>query len=69
MIQTYTISGMTCSGCKNSVEDALIKLDAIQDVQVNLESSEASITLKNEIELRTLQEALSKNFTIKPNLS
>ncbi|WP_417200441.1 heavy-metal-associated domain-containing protein [Bizionia sp.] len=69
MIHTYTISGMTCNGCKNLVEDALIKLDAIQDIQIHIETSEASMTLKKEIGLPTLQEALPKQFTIKPNLS
>lgn len=45
MTHTYTVSGMTCNGCKKSVEDALFKLDAIQVVQVKLYASEATITI------------------------
>ena len=32
MTHTYQISGMTCNGCKNSVEGALGNLDAVQKV-------------------------------------
>ena len=30
------ISGMTCEGCKSSVEDKLSSLDGVDDVQVDL---------------------------------
>ncbi|WP_170233930.1 heavy-metal-associated domain-containing protein [Bizionia myxarmorum] len=64
MIDTYTISGMTCSGCKKSVEEALLKLEAIDAVNINLETAEAKITMNKKVEMAILQDALSGSYTI-----
>ena len=64
MKHIYTVTGMTCNGCKASVEEALNKLPDIKKASVNLESSEAVLEINNAISLERLQEALSDKYTI-----
>ncbi len=69
MKHTYSVSGMTCNGCKNSVEKALLALSDINTAEVNLEENEVEIDnlkikkgeLKKPIEpLKKLDEKLEK---------
>ncbi|NAS12833.1 heavy metal translocating P-type ATPase [Poritiphilus flavus] len=64
MKHTYKIDGMTCSGCVASVTDQLISLDGVQDVAVDLESSQAVISMKRHIPLSDLRSALSDKYSI-----
>lgn len=64
MKHTYTITGMTCNGCKASVEKALKSVSKVEQVLVNLESSEAEITMSDPISVKTLQNALSNKYSI-----
>ena len=64
MTHTYNITGMTCNGCKASVEKSLNALDAVNDVKVNLEKGEAEITMSSHISTEKLQNALSDKYTI-----
>ncbi|NNK55080.1 MAG: heavy metal transporter [Flavobacteriaceae bacterium] len=64
MKQSYTISGMTCEGCKASVMQALNSVKEIQHVDINLEKEEAEITLVRDIPLSDLQKALSSKYSI-----
>lgn len=67
MQKTYTVSGMTCNGCKTSVENALNKLTEVTKASVNLERSEVFIEMKNQISTKKLQETLSSKYTISEN--
>jgi P-type Cu+ transporter len=60
MKHTYKISGMTCVGCKTSVEDALGNLKAITKVSADLKKEEAVIEMTEHIPLEKLQETLMK---------
>ncbi|MHB1676631.1 MAG: heavy-metal-associated domain-containing protein [Sulfuriferula sp.] len=42
------ISGMTCSGCSNSVKKVLTALPGVTEVDVSLEHSNAAITFDPE---------------------
>lgn len=64
MTHTYNITGMTCNGCKASVEKSLNALDAVNKVKVNLEKGEAEITMSSHISTEKLQNALSDKYTI-----
>jgi Cu+-exporting ATPase len=46
--KTLKIAGMSCSGCAGTVEQALSKLEGVQDVSVNLEKSLASVKFKRD---------------------
>ena len=59
MKHAYTITGMTCNGCRSSVEKALNSIKGIQAV-VALDPPIATILMKDHIPLVQLQETLSK---------
>lgn len=64
MKHTYSVSGMTCNGCKNSVEKALLSISDINTAEVNLEENEVEINFDNKVSLPKLQAALPDKFTI-----
>ncbi|MFC4635976.1 heavy-metal-associated domain-containing protein [Dokdonia ponticola] len=64
MKQTYTIQGMTCNGCRASVERELKAISGIQEVEVSLEKEEAILTTASSISLSELQQGLSEKYTI-----
>ena len=64
MKHTYTVTGMTCNGCRISVEDKLSALPDVENASVNLETSEAIIEMSNHISTEQLQMALSDKYSI-----
>lgn len=64
MKHTYQIKGMTCNGCKASVEKYLKKVDKVLIVSVSLEKSEVEITMDSAITTKMLQQALPEKYTI-----
>ena len=64
MKHTYTISGMTCGGCKASVEKHLSHIENVANVAVNLEKGEAVLTMDSDITTDVLQKVLPEKFTI-----
>ncbi|SER06696.1 Heavy-metal-associated domain-containing protein [Hyunsoonleella jejuensis] len=64
MKHTYTVTGMTCNGCKASVEDALNALPEVSNASVNLETSEATIEMSEHISINILQNTLSDKYSI-----
>ena len=64
MKHTYTVKGMTCNGCRNSVETKLAALKGITKVSVNLEEETAVVETSKVISIAVLQEALPEKFTI-----
>jgi len=55
---TYHIYGMTCNGCRNHVQETLVKVKGVTVVSVDLEKEEATIEMENHIPIDKLQEAL-----------
>lgn len=64
MQHTYTVTGMTCNGCKASVEKELKALQQVTNATAHLEAKEVTITMSTHIPLDTLQEVLSNKYTI-----
>lgn len=58
MTHTYQIQGMSCTGCRNHVEQALSQIPGVIKATVTLERSEAVIKMEKHIPLEALQEAL-----------
>ncbi|WP_299158066.1 heavy metal translocating P-type ATPase [uncultured Eudoraea sp.] len=58
MKHTYHIYGMTCNGCRNHVQETLVKVKGVTVVSVDLEKEEATIEMENHIPIYKLQEAL-----------
>ena len=67
MIHTYTVTGMTCNGCKASVEDKLNALKHVVNAKVNLEKQEVIIEMTQGISTENLQKALPNKYKISKN--
>ena len=65
----YTISGMTCEGCVESVKNSLNSLSEIKNIKVSLESRSILISSDYKIKAEELQEHLPKKYTISPILA
>ena len=68
MTHTYTVSGMTCNTCKASVEEALLKLEHVEDAIVNLEASQVVVNMRQHTTISELQNGLPEKFTITEKL-
>ncbi|MGE5944624.1 MAG: heavy metal translocating P-type ATPase [Flavobacteriales bacterium] len=60
MKHTYTVTGMTCNGCRTSVEKKLNEVDGVVNATVNLEKAEAVIEMESHISIEKFQEALKE---------
>ena len=58
------ISGMTCSGCKETVTRALENIEKVIKVTVSLENESAILETQNNVSIETLQKALPKKYLI-----
>ena len=69
MKNTFTITGMSCNGCRTKVETTLNNIDGIE-AEVTLNPPIATLNSDIEISLVKIQEALSKagNYTIQPTI-
>lgn len=61
MKKTYTISGMSCEGCKSHVTDALLSHDKVETATVDLAAGKASITMQEEVSIDELKEVLQSH--------
>ena len=65
MIHTYSVNGMTCNGCRSTVEKTLNQMEGLS-AEVVLNPPVATITMQQHISTDKLQMALSKagNYVI-----
>lgn len=65
MKHTYTVSGMSCDGCRTNVEKALNSIDGVQ-AKVELNPPLATITMHTHVPTEKLQKALTEagDYTI-----
>ena len=64
MTHAYNIAGMTCGGCKASVEKYLGNVNNVTNVSVNLEKAEAEVTMSSHVATETLKKALPEKYTL-----
>ena len=64
MKSIFKITGMTCNGCKSSVEDKLSSLDGVDGVQVYLNKGEAVIQSKKPISFSLIANSLPPKYNI-----
>ena len=57
MTHTYTISGMSCNGCRTKVEKALNTIDGVEAI-VTLDPPMATISMEKHVSLFKFQKAL-----------
>ena len=63
-ITKIKISGMTCSGCEETVTKALESVDEVKSVVVSLQDGSAIINLENEIPIDHIQKSLPEKYQI-----
>ena len=64
MKTTFKISGMTCNGCRSTVENKLSSLDGINNVQVDLNNGEAIVYSKNPISFSLISNSLPSKYKV-----
>ena len=69
MKHTYKITGMTCNGCKASIEKYISSIDNVLAVDVNLEEGEAVISMSQHIPLSILKNSLPEKYSIEEKTS
>ena len=61
MKHTYTVTGMTCNGCRTHVENTLNAVPGVINASVDLERAEAVIKMEQHIKVERFEEALQKD--------
>lgn len=64
MTHTYTVTGMTCNGCKASVEKGLMAIEQVKNVSINLETTEVNLTMTTLISTEILKQALPSKYSL-----
>ena len=65
---TIKISGMTCSGCVQTVTNAFESVKNVIKANVSLENETATIEIKNNIRIEDLQKSLPEKYKIKEEI-
>ncbi len=60
MTQTYTLSGLTCTGCAAKVKGALLAVPEIETVDISLDPQQAVVGLVRPVSLADLQQVVAK---------
>lgn len=60
MTHTYSIKGMTCSGCATNVRKALEEVPGITKVEVQQQPGQAVVTMDKHVETSILQQAVKQ---------
>jgi len=42
--RTYSVPGMTCDHCKQSIEKGILPLNGVEGVQIDLDSKQVTVT-------------------------
>ena len=64
MTQTYNLKGMSCGGCKASVENYLAKVDNVTKVVANVQKAEVEVTMSSHVATETLKRALPEKYAL-----
>jgi copper chaperone CopZ len=64
MKSIFKISGMTCNGCKLSIEDRLNSLDGVDKVHVDLTKGEAIVHSKEPINFSLITDSLPPKYKV-----
>ncbi|WP_394749903.1 heavy-metal-associated domain-containing protein [Spongiimicrobium salis] len=64
MKQTYTIEGMTCKGCTETVTRHLEGVAGVADVKVDLETEEVTLSMDKAVVMEDLKRVLPKKYQL-----
>ena len=69
MKQQFYIEGMTCQNCRKGILEKLQTLSNSSEIQVSLETGEASIVTDQTIPLKDISTLLGSKYTVTENIS
>lgn len=71
MKKKYELSGISCSGCVNSVRQILLQIPDVIAAEIQLDPPTAVLTMNKPFALEKLQEQLAQtgNYTIRDTIS
>jgi len=58
--KTFKINGMTCAACVRAVEKAVLKIDGIEKVNVNLATEKMTVSFQGKVKIEEIIEAVDK---------
>ncbi|MFI5489135.1 heavy-metal-associated domain-containing protein [Micromonospora echinaurantiaca] len=58
--KTYTVTGMTCGHCVNSVSDEVARIPGVSEVQVNLASGAVTVTSEQPVDHAAVRAAVDE---------
>lgn len=61
MRHTYTVTGMTCTGCQAKVQGLLSKVPGVTNVAIDLANSTATVDMNQHVSTKALQAALAEH--------
>ena len=64
----FKIYGMTCNGCRSTIENKLSSLDGVDNAQVNLTNGEAIVYSKNPISFSLISNSLPSKYRVIRNI-
>ena len=64
MTHTYNLKGMSCGGCKSSVEKYLSQVENVTNVFADVQKAEVEVTMNIHIETETLQKSLPQKYVL-----
>ena len=64
MKHIYKIVGMTCGNCKATIEEKISELQEVENVEVNFEKAEVTISMSKHIDIIDIQRVLPSKYSI-----
>ncbi|MBF8457392.1 heavy-metal-associated domain-containing protein [Kaistella sp. G5-32] len=68
MIHTYNLKGMSCGGCKSSVEKYLRQVENVTNVVADVQKAEVEVTMSSHVDTETLQKSLPEKYILTPKM-
>ena len=63
-VKSYRVEGMTCDGCRKSVEKQLLEIEGVEQAVVDLKNKKAEIHSHQLIPIQKLQNSLANKYLI-----
>lgn len=64
MTHTYNLKGMSCGGCKSSVEKYLSQVENVTKAVAHVQKAEVEVTMSSHIDIETLQRSLPEKYVL-----
>ncbi|MGX7108721.1 heavy-metal-associated domain-containing protein [Facklamia miroungae] len=56
--QTFTVQGMSCSHCAQTIQDLLLAIDGVENLHIQLDNKEVTIEFQDHLTIEDLNHQL-----------